>query len=384
MGRGKMFRGSREEIQTRPIHSVGEFARAMNRTEPQPSDTPANLGFRMPAEWEPHAGTWLGWPHNASDWPDKFEPIPWVYGEIVRTLTRHETVNLIVPPGVPDVPDVFARAGADLSRIRPWPLQTDRSWLRDSGPIFVVNDRGERAALDWRFNAWAKYANWTHDDKVPAFVAGQYGMRSWQPHCRDHRVVLEGGSIDVNGRGLMLTTEECLLSRTQERNPPMDRGDYERVFADYLSVKKVIWLNRGITGDDTHGHVDDLARFVNPTTVVTVVESDPTDANFAPLQENLEILRSTTDLSGRKLDVVTLPMPRTLVFDGTRLPVSYANFYIANGVVIVPTFNDPADRVALGTLAELFSDREVVGIHCVDLVWGLGTLHCMTQQEPLG
>ncbi len=354
-------------------------------TPTEPSDPPATHGFRMPGEYEPHAATWLAWPHRESDWPGKLAVIPWVYGEIVRALTRHEQVNLIITPELrPEAEKTLAMANADLSRVAFHALETDRSWVRDSGPIFVVNDRGERAVLDWHFNAWAKYPDWTHDDKIPAFVAEQFGLPRWQPKCRGHRVVLEGGSIEVNGRGLLLTTEECLLSTTQERNPPMDRADYERVFADYLGVKKVIWLNRGIVGDDTHGHVDDLARFVNPTTVVTVVEDNPKDENYTLLQENLDRLRTATDADGNRLTVVPLPMPRPLVFDGMRLPASYANFYIANGIVIVPTFNDPADRVALGTLAELFPGREVVGIHCVDLVWGLGTLHCMTQQEPLG
>ena len=245
-----------------------------------------------------------------------------------------------------------------------------------------MNAAGERAVLDWGFNAWAKYPDWTHDDRIPGFIAEKLGLRRWQPSLRTWRAVLEGGSIDVNGHGLLLTTQECLLSRTQQRNPPFDRTDYERVFADYLGVKKVLWLGRGIIGDDTHGHVDDLARFVNPRTVVAVAEDDPTDENYTPLQENLDRLRGMTDLDGGKLEIVTLPMPSPLMFRGQRLPASYANFYIANGVVIVPTFNDPMDRVALGTLAELFPDRGVVGIHNVDLVWGLGTLHGMTQQQP--
>jgi agmatine deiminase len=356
-------------------------------TQPALADTPAGRGFRMPAEWEPHAATWLAWPHNESDWPGKFGPVPWVYGEIVRALARSETVNLIVPDAEhPDfgvkATDLLSRVGADTGRVKLWKAPTDRSWVRDSGPIFVVNAAGEREILDWHFNAWAKYPQWQHDDELPAFVATQYALPRWEPRHKGHRVVLEGGSIDVNGEGLLLTTEECLLSTTQERNPPFDRADYERVFADYLGVKKVLWLGRGIVGDDTHGHIDDLARFVGPRTVVTVVESNPKDENYAILQENLDRLKGMTDAGDGKLEVVPLPMPRPLMFDRARLPASYANFYIANGVVIVPTFNDPADRVALGTLAELFPDREVVGIHCVDLVWGLGTLHCMTQQEP--
>ena len=355
-------------------------------TDPTPTETPAALGYRMPAEWEPQAATWLAWPHRRSDWPGRFSPIPWVYAEIVRALTRHGRVNLVVrgPKMRERASAALTMAGIDLGRVGLWELPTDRSWVRDSGPIFVVNDSGERAVLDWHFNAWAKYPDWTRDDLLPAFVADQLGLRRWQPHHDGRRVVLEGGSIDVNGQGLLLTTEECLLSETQHRNPPFTRADYERVFADYLGVKKVLWLGRGIAGDDTHGHVDDLARFVNPGTVVTVLETNSSDDNYAPTEENYERLRGMTDPGGAALDVVTLPMPAPLVFDGTRLPASYANFYIASGVVIVPTFNDPADRTALGTLAALFPGREVVGIHCVDLVWGLGTLHCMTQQQPAG
>lgn len=347
-------------------------------------DLPIANGFRMPAEWEPHAATWLSWPHEESDWPGKFAPIPWVYTEIVKALAKHEPVNLLVQPDN-EVDPIFhslGQVGADTSNVTFWAVETDRSWIRDSGPTFIVNDRGERAVIDWHFNAWAKYPNWTFDDRIPTFVSKLLDVRRWQPQCRGWRVVLEGGSIDVNGQGLMLTTEECLLSTTQQRNPPLDCADYERVFADYLGVKKVLWLGRGIVGDDTHGHVDDLARFVNSRTIVTVLESNPDDENYTILQENYERLQGATGLDGSRLEVVALPMPRPIVFDGMRLPASYANFYIANGVVIVPTFNDPADRLALGTLAELFPDREVVGIHCLDLVWGLGTLHCMTQQEP--
>lgn len=347
-------------------------------------DVPARWGFRMPAEWEPHAATWLAWPVRESDWPGKLAVIPWVYGEIIRALAAHEPVNVVVPdrPVVDRVRGLLTQVRANLANVTLHILPTDRSWMRDSGPIFVKNQKSERIALDWRFNAWAKYSDWQLDDRVPEFVAGHLKMPRVEPRLNGHRVVLEGGSIDVNGEGLLLTTEECLLSKTQERNPPLGRADYERLFADYLGVKKVLWLDRGIVGDDTHGHVDDLARFVAPRTVVTVVESNPNDENYGILQENLERLGGVMDFDGRKLDVVPLPMPRPLFYDGIRLPASYANFYIANGVVIVPTFNDPADRVALGTLAELFPDRDVIGIHCVDLVWGFGTLHCMTQQEP--
>lgn len=340
-------------------------------------------GLRMPAEWEPHAGTWLSWPHRRSDWPGKFAPIPWVYGEIIRTLARFESVNVLVRPEDRAAARKALRAvHANTANVRLHEFESDRGWVRDSGPIFVKDAAGARIALDWHFNAWAKYPDWTRDDLLPAFVAKVLGVPSLQPRRNGWRVVLEGGSIDANGAGLMLTTEECLLSTMQHRNPPFDRADYEAVFGTYLGIKQVIWLNKGIVGDDTHGHIDDLARFVGPRTVVTVVESDPADANYPMLQENLDRLKGFTDSEGGKLEVVPLPMPKPVVFRKQRLPVSYANFYIANGVVIVPTFNDAADRVALGTLAELFPDREVVGIHCGDLVWGLGTLHCMTQQEP--
>jgi len=338
----------------------------------------------MPAEWEPHTSTWLAWPHEESDWPGKFAVIPWVYTEIIKALTRHEPVNVLAQSSIEadSIAQLLKQAAVNTASVSLSVVETDRSWLRDSGPIFVVNNRGERAILDWKFNAWAKYPNWTQDDRIPRFVAGLRNIKTWQPMLGEWRVVLEGGSIDVNGQGLMLTTEECLLSTTQQRNPPLFRSDYERVFADYLGVKKVLWLGQGIAGDDTHGHIDDLARFVNPRTIVTVVENNPADENYRVLQENRERLENATDLDGQPLEIVTLPMPRPVVYDGVRLPASYANFYIANGLVIVPTFNDPSDRDALGTLAELFPDREVVGIHCVDLVWGLGTLHCMTQQEP--
>jgi agmatine deiminase len=339
----------------------------------------------MPAEWEPHAATWLAWPQRESDWPGKLALIPWVYAEIVRTLTRHEAVNLIVTDAATAAAaaDLLARAGADVARVRFRQFPTDRSWLRDSGPIFVRDAGGARVALDWHFNAWAKYPDWQRDDRVPALVAEALGVPRDQPVHSGHRVVLEGGSIDVNGAGLLLTTEECLLSKTQERNPPLGGADYEAVFAEYLGVRKVLWLGNGIAGDDTHGHIDDLARFVGPRTVVTAVTDDAGDENYAALHENRERLEAMTDADGGRLEVVPLPVPRPLAYDGVRLPASYANFYIANGVVLVPTFNDPADRAALGTLADLFPGREVVGIHCVDLVWGLGTLHCMTQQEPL-
>jgi agmatine deiminase len=327
---------------------------------------------QMPAEWESHEGTWLAWPHEKSDWPGKFHPVPWVYCEIVKRLARVERVHILVNDAAAErsARKMLKAAHADLAAVDFFHCKTDRSWTRDFCPIFVRSADGNPVILDWKFNGWAKYENSETDDAVPAHIAEKLGMPRVEPG-----IVLEGGSIDVNGSGSLLTTEECLLSDIQQRNPGMTREQYEEVFERYLGVTRVIWLKRGIAGDDTHGHVDDLARFVNPSTIVLAVEDNPGDDNFEPLQENLALLAETD------LRVVPLPMPEPLYFDGQRLPASYANFYIANKLVLVPTFNDKNDSVALNTLAELFPDREVIGIHAVDLVLGLGTLHCMTQQQ---
>ena len=346
--------------------------------------TPASEGWFMPAEWHPHEATWLAWPHHRDDWPGKFAPIPWVYAEIVKHLHTGEFVHILVQNSAAEkrARGILGKVGVDLSRVRFFPIATNRVWTRDSGPLFVMSAAGEVAMTDWHFNAWAKYDNWQLDDQVPAHINKHLRRKRWQPKCRGKAVVLEGGSIDVNGSGLLLTTEECLLSPVQARNPNLTRTDLEQVLADYLGIQKVLWLGKGIAEDDTHGHVDDVARFVGPHTGVTVIETNQADPNHEPLQDNLRRLQGMTDLAGKPLEIVTLPMPAPLVFRGQRLPVSYANFYIANDKVLVPTFNDPHDRIALGILAELFYERTVVGIHAVDLVWGLGTLHCMTQQQP--
>lgn len=345
---------------------------------------PGPRGWRMPAEWEPHHATWLAWPHNRSDWPGKFATIPFVFADIVRHLHTGELVHIIVQNAASEkrVRTLLAQSGVDLQRVHFFVQPTDRVWTRDYGPIFLTGPHDQLGVADWRFNAWAKYPDWKRDDAVPAKLARVLNITAWQPRTAGRRVVLEGGSIDVNGAGLLLTTEECLLSSVQERNPGLARADYERVFADYLGVRKVLWLGQGLAGDDTHGHVDDLARFVAPRRVVTAVEVNRSDPNFAPLQENLRRLRAMTDAAGRPLEVVKLPLPAPVVFQKQRLPASYANFYIANEKVLVPTFNDPQDRLALGILAEQFPGRTVVGIHALDLAWGLGTLHCMTQQQP--
>ena len=371
----------------------------------------------MPAEWEPHAATWLAWPHNHDDWPGKFEPIPWVYAEIIRNLARHERVELIVnnARAQTQARRLLQRANALAPNVHfhRWP--TNRIWMRDSGCIFLTRQkkihvgkdyvgtgaspvragRSEAAgrfpsgdfALKFRFNAWAKYPNWRHDEKIGTHMAGAAQAHEIRPITNATlpsraRIVLEGGSIDVNGRGTILTTEECLLSKVQERNPGMTRVHYEKAFADYLGAPNVIWLGRGIAGDDTHGHVDDLTRFVSPDTVVTMVEHNSRDVNHGPLLTNLRRLQAARDQHGKPLNIVELPMPGAVVFEGRRLPASYANFYIANGVVSVPVFNDPNDRIALNTLTRLFPTRSIIPIYAGDLIWGLGTMHCMTQQQP--
>ena len=341
----------------------------------------------MPAEWEPHESTWIAWPHNRTDWPGKFQAIPWVYAEIVRHLSRVERVDILVQDEREEARAArvleLSDARMESVRFHRWP--TNRVWTRDYGPIFVSN-REELGAVKWRFNAWAKYPDWQLDERAGSKIVASVKVPGWRPvavlHGRQQPLVLEGGSIDVNGRGTLLTTEECLLSEVQARNPGLDREVMEMVLREYLGAQQVVWLGRGIAGDDTHGHVDDIARFVSPDTVVAVVETNRDDPNHEPLADNLCRLRAAADQDGRLLNVVELPMPAPVFFRGQRLPASYANFYIANGLVLVPTFNDRNDRIALEILAGCFPDREVVGIHCRDLVWGLGTLHCMTQQQP--
>jgi agmatine deiminase len=339
--------------------------------------------FRMPAEWEPHAATWLAWPHYKDDWPGKFETIPWVYAEIIRHLARRERVELIVNDAASEKRArktlALSNTLSDNIRFHRWP--TDRVWTRDSGCTFVTG--GDKlSAVKWRFNAWAKYSNWKRDEKIGSLMAKAAGAEEIHPTFGRQRVVLEGGSIDVNGHGTLLTTEECLLSKVQQRNPAMKRKDYEKLFADHLGIGKVIWLGSGVTGDDTHGHVDDVTRFVSPDTVVTAIESDPDDPNYEPLRDNIRRLREATNQDRRSLSIIELPLPGPVVFEGRRLPASYANFYIANGLVLVPVFNDPNDRVALEILADLFPSREIVGIYSGDLIWGFGAMHCMTQQQP--
>ncbi len=342
--------------------------------------------FRLPAEFEYHEATWIGWPNNKQDWPGKFQPIPWVYGEIVRYLSRGEKVKIIVQSEhhQKKAEQVLKAVDADMSNVEFFKLGTDRNWLRDAGPQFVKNQKNETVLINFKFNAWAKYDNYKLDAKIPKMISNKLKFDLIKAEHQKKEVVLEGGSIDYNGLGTIITTEECLMdNEIQVRNKNFSKKDYEDIFNKYLGATNVIWLNKGIAGDDTHGHVDDITRFVNPNTVVTVMESHPNDPNYLPLMENREILEVAKLENGSSLEIVELPMPAPVIFKGERLPASYANFYISNYAVLVPTFNDPNDRIVLGILSEMFTDRPVIGIHAVDLVWGLGTLHCLTHEQIL-
>ncbi len=343
----------------------------------------------MPAEWAPHAGTWLVWPQRPDDFPGRFEAIPFAYAEIVRHLARHEPVRLVVGTAAREARAraLLESSGVDLAAVRFYRWPTDRSWVRDSGPLFVRRTGSDGAAAEvglthWRFNAWAKYDDFRRDDRLGLRIARTLERPVWSPRWNGERVVLEGGAIDVNGAGDLLATEECLLGDVQARNPGLPRAELERLFTEYLGAERVHWLARGIVGDDTHGHIDDVARFVGERTIVAAREPRPDDPNHAVLEENLTRLRAAKTAHGGPFEVVELPMPAPLSYSGQRVPASYLNFYLANGVVLVPTFNDPADRHALATLARLFPDRSVRGVHSGDLIWGLGSVHCLTQQEP--
>jgi agmatine deiminase len=339
------------------------------------NETPKALGYRMPAEWEPHAATWLAWPHKEESWPGKFEPIPRIYTELVRTLGRFEHVNILA--GEPLVMEQARATVGELKNVTLWDIPTNDSWIRDHGPTFLVGPASKpKALVDWGYNAWGgKYPPFDLDDAVPQHIGRRQGRWIFEP-----QIIMEGGAIDVNGRGTALTTEQCLLN--PNRNPQLDRADVERYLREYLNATHVLWLGSGIEGDDTDGHIDELARFVNPTTVVAPLEDDRSDANYEPLRENFDRLKKMKDQDGRRFEVVPLPMPQAMHYEGQRLPACYCNFYMANGAVIVPQFDDPADARVLDLMRSLMPGREVIGLSARDLVWGLGAFHCITQQEP--
>jgi agmatine deiminase len=351
-------------------------------------ETPRALAYSMPAEWEKHEATWLGWPHNKTDWPGKLDTIRWVYGEMVRKIAQGELVRILINNRREEkrARTYLNQAGADLKKVRFVLHPTNRGWTRDSGPIFVRRrggGRAETAIVHFHFNAWAKYSDWRKDRRVPEVAAKLLRKRLFNAEFQGRDFVIEGGGIEVNGRGTVLTTEECYLDpKVQVRNPGLGRNEINTVLKEYLGVKNVLWLIAGPVGDDTHGHIDDICRFVNPRTLVLIREANRNDINYRPLSENWERVQEFRLEDGSRPEVIALPMPAPVYFDGTRLPASYANFYISNAAVLVPTFNDPNDRIALGILGELFKDRAVIGIHAVDLVLGFGTLHCLTQQQP--
>ncbi|MEO8903999.1 MAG: agmatine deiminase family protein [Polyangiaceae bacterium] len=364
--------------------------RSTNSASAPPLDTPNTLGYRMPAEWEPHAATWLAWPHEPTDWPGKFAAIPWVFAEVAKNLQDGERLRVIVSGKVEEknAKSIFSRSGVNLKQVDFVHLATDRSWTRDFLPLGVVKGTGkkrETALVKWKFNGWARYPNHRKDEEAGMSVALQMGAPLALPEAqlgaKRGRIVLEGGAIDVDGEGSLLCTEECLLNGRQARNAPLGKAGMEAALRDHLGAERVLWLESGIAGDDTAGHIDDFARFVAPGRVVLAEEKNASDPNFAVLRSAARRLSKAKDAQGRTLEVIRLPMPTPLVFDGQRLPASYANFYIGNAAVLVPTFNDPKDREALGILAELFPGRRVVGIHSTDFVLGLGTIHCSTQQE---
>lgn len=341
--------------------------------------------LRFPAEWEKHKSTILCWPHQRADWPGKFVPIQWVYAEIVKHIAKAELVRIIAQ-SVSDkekIIKILMRNHVNLKNVEFIVMKTDRGWMRDSSPTFIKKGK-EVVAVEAVFNGWAKYDNYSSDKFIPQVLAKHLKLNSVKAIHKNKQLVLEGGAIDSNGAGTLLTTRECLLDdKVQVRNPGFSQKDYEEVFAKHYGIKNVIWLHKGIVGDDTHGHVDDLCRFVNKNTIVTCFEENPKDENYELLKENYEILKNSKLEDGSKPNVVKLPMPKPLHFEDLRLPASYANFYISNGAVLVPTFNDPNDRIALNIIKEFFPDRDVVGIHAVDLVWGLGTIHCLSHEEPL-
>lgn len=339
---------------------------------------------RFPAEWEPQKGILLCFPHNGKDWPGKYEAIQWAFVEFIKKISLFETVFLVVANGFlkEKVTDLLLMASVDLTKISFIVHKTNRSWMRDSGPILIKKD-GKSEALNFNFNGWAKYNNWQLDKHVPATVADYLQVPLTKVSYKGSKVVLEGGALEVNGKGTLITTEECLLHPSiQVRNEGYTKNDYEAIFKEYLGITNTIWLGEGVLGDDTHGHIDDLCRFVNSTTVVAVVEKNRNHKNYKPLQDNLKRLKAATLENGKPLNIVELPMPKPIIFEELELPASYANFLIINAAVLVPTFNDSNDRIALNILSECFPDREVIGINCIDLIWGFGTLHCLSQQIP--
>ena len=346
--------------------------------------------FRMPAEWEPQKSVWIAWPHNKNDWPGLFEKIPNIIGKIIKYLTKDQIIDLLVNnnKSIDTTRIYLKKIGCNISKIKFHKLKTDRLWLRDSGPIFLVNKKNrKKTMLDFKFNAWSKYKNFGNDNKINNYISRYLNIKSILPKKVNSkkfvRVVMEGGAFDNNGSGSILLTKECLLSRKQERNKGFKKIDYENLFSKYLNAKNFIWLNKGIVGDDTHGHIDDIARFVSKSTIMIAVENNRSDKNYKALKENLKILSKSYDENGKKLKIIKIPMPRPVVINETRVPASYLNFFICNKIVLVPVFKDPKDKIVLRIFKRHFKSRKIVPVDCSILVWGFGTIHCLTQQEPI-
>ena len=337
--------------------------------------------LRMPAEWEEQKSTWIAWPHNKKDWPNKFDFIPEIFAEIISHISKGQKVNILIENNVLKKKAILILKNfkVNFSNIKFSLCKTDRAWLRDSFPIFVKN-KNKKILLNWKFNSWAKYKNFKKDNSIINKVKKVLKLQSISPVFNRRKVVLEGGAIDVNGNGTLITTEECLLSKIQQRNSGFKKHDYEKIFFNYFGIRKIIWLKRGIVGDDTHGHIDDLARFVSENTIFLAYERNKKDVNYKILRNNFRILKKLDDF--KKLKIIKIPMPEAKYIEGTRVPASYLNFYIANKVILVPTFNDKKDKLVLKMFRKYFKNRKVVPIDCSILIWGFGAIHCMTQQEP--
>ena len=343
--------------------------------------------FRMPAEWERQESTLIAWPHNKNDWPGRFENIPDVFAQIISQISKVQKVKILIQHNLvkKNIYPLLRKYKAKLKNIFFITIKTDRVWTRDSGPIYVVN-KNKKILLDWKFNAWAKYKNYKYDNAINKKLNKIKNLELIKPKFKIQKkfkdIVLEGGSIDVNGKGTIITTKECLLSKVQQRNPGLKKKDIESIFNKYLGAKNTIWLNKGIAGDDTHGHIDDIARFVDTNKIFLAYEYNKKDKNFKPLDENYKILNISKDQNGKKITIIKLPMPKPIFIEKTRVPASYLNFYIANKIVLVPVFKDKNDKKVLKIFKRNFRNRKIIPIDCLDLIWGFGAIHCMTQQEP--
>tara|TARA_B100001559_G_scaffold309376_1_gene303558 strand:+ start:267 stop:1337 length:1071 start_codon:yes stop_codon:yes gene_type:complete len=349
----------------------------------------SNLGYRMPAEWEKQESIWITWPYNKKDWPDLFESIPKKVAEIVSIISKTQKVNLIIKLNEKEnkIIRILKFFNAKLRNIKLLKIQTDRIWIRDFGPIYLVNNRTKsKIFINFKFNGWSKYKNFKKDNKVNLVIHKKTQIRKIEPRIkiknRYKKIILEGGAIDVNGKGSIMLTKECLLSKIQLRNPGIDKLTYERVLSKLLNVNNFIWLNKGIVGDDTHGHVDDISRFVSENTIMTAIENNKKDKNYQILKKNLRILKSAKNSNGKKFRIIKIPMPKPISFDKVRVPASYMNFLICNKIVLLPIFNDECDLKVIKIFKKFFKNKKIVGIDCSKLIWGFGAVHCMTQQEP--